>query len=156
MEEGIIESRLIAILVTMEQESRRNSRRLEGLWRDRIRILTEDILKDKDKKEEKKEEKKTSQLRFQPEALESPNSSLAALAPTGKNGLPCACEFYIHPPTDTPPPVNELPCAREFCIHPHARVDRLLSLNEPSRRDPQVLAKRQRPNFNLGLPKDLC
>ncbi len=67
MQEGIVESRLIAFLASMEQVQRQNSIMLERLRQRLIFEAIENILgKDKDKnppkKEEPKEEKKSSQL----------------------------------------------------------------------------------------------
>src|SRR5438876_908768 len=40
-----------------------------------------------------------------------------------RNGLPCACEFYTHPHSDTPPSnENDLHGACEFYTHPHTTV----------------------------------
>jgi hypothetical protein len=70
MSEGIVESQLIALIASIEEKQRGNSRILHNIKLKAELDLIEALMKGKDKKEEKKdnkkEEKKTSQLRIPP------------------------------------------------------------------------------------------
>jgi hypothetical protein len=70
MSEGIVESQLIALIASIEEKQRRNSRDIYNIKLKAELDLIEALMKGKDKKEEKKdnkkEEKKTSQLRIPP------------------------------------------------------------------------------------------